>query len=48
MDRNANIVLLEVGREEINKLTDTSIMQEQLKKNDIGFIQFKKIDLGKR
>lgn len=46
MDRNANIVLLEVGREEINKLTDTSIMQEQLKKNDIGFIQFKKIDLA--
>lgn len=46
MDRNASIVLLEVGREEIDKSTDTLLMQDQLKKNDIGFIQFKKIDLG--
>lgn len=46
MDRNANIVLLSVGREEIGKWMGTLIMEEQLKKNDIGFIQFKKADLA--
>lgn len=46
MKRNANIVLLSVSREEIDKLVDTLIMEEQLKKNDIGFVQFKKADLA--
>jgi len=46
MDRIASIVLLSLSREEIGKWTSTLIMEEQLKKNDIGFIQFKKADLA--